>query len=482
LLRPAGAQPIGPGSQAVVDADRLRRRSGAVTTVSLDAAPGTVDLAGRTVQTWLFNAALTAPEIRLRKGDVLKATVGNNLPAATSVHWHGLALRNNMDGVPGLTAPSIAPGQQFVYDFVVPDSGTYWYHPHVGVQLDRGMYGPLIIEDPDERSSADVEHTLMIDDWLDGISGTPDSQYASLRSGAMGGMTGMSGMSGSGMSGMSSGDAGVSPSRPLGRDGGDVVYPLHLFNGKPPADPTQLAARPGQRVRLRLINAGGDTAYRFAVQGHKLTVTHADGYPVRPVTVDTLVIAMGERYDVQLTAGDGAFAVVAVPESKAGPGAFAVLRTGAARTPAAGRPLSESRGKLLTYTDLRPVAGTELPSSSRDRLVTVDLGFSSAGYQWLLDGKTGEKGVPPLEVSTGETVKIRFANKTGMFHPMHIHGHTFALLDPTGPGTRKDTVVVPPGGSVTTVLKADNPGQWMYHCHNAYHAEAGMMGRLSYQA
>lgn len=382
-----------------------------------------------------------------------------------------------MDGVPGLTAPSIAPGQHFAYDFVVPDAGTYWYHPHVGLQLDRGMYGPLIIEDPDERSSADVEHVLMIDDWLDGITGTPDSQYASLQSGAMGGMTGMGGGGSSGMRGM-----GVSADKPLGGDGGDVTYPLHLFNGKPPADPAQLTARPGQRVRLRLINAGGDTAYRFAVQGHRLTVTHADGYPVQPVTVDTLILGMGERYDVQLTAASGAFAVVAVPESKAGPGAFAVLRTGPGRTPAAGRPLPESRGKLLTYADLRPEAGTELASSSKDRLVTVDLGFTSTGYQWLLNGKTGEKGVPPLDVSPGKTVKIRFANKTGMFHPMHIHGHTFALTDPTGPGTRKDTVIVPPSASVTTVLKADNPGQWMYHCHNAYHAEAGMMGRLSYQA
>ena len=484
FLRPSGAQAIGPTSKAVSDADRLRRRSGGVTTLALTAAPGTIDLAGRTANTWLFNGAVSAPEIRLRKGDVLKAAVRNDLPAATSVHWHGLALRNDMDGVPGLTAHSIAPGKQFDYDFVVPDAGTYWYHPHVGVQLDRGMYGPLIIEDPDERGSADVEHVLMIDDWLDGITGTPDSQYAALRSGAMGGMPGMGGMSGSGasgMGGMSTSGAGVSATKPLGDDGGDVTYPLHLFNGRPPADPAQLTARPGQRVRLRLINAGGDTAYRFAVQGHKLTVTHADGYPVQPVTVDTLVIGMGERYDVQLSAGSGAFAVVAVPESKSGPGAFAVLRTGPGRAPAAGRPLTEARGRLLTYADLQPAAGTILSSDSTDRLLAVELGFTTAGYQWLLNGKTGEKGVPPLTVSPGETVKIRFINKTGMFHPMHVHGHTFALLDPTGPGTRKDTVIVPPGQAVTVALKADNPGQWMLHCHNTYHLQQGMATVLSYR-
>ena len=276
-------------------------------------------------------------------------------------------------------------------------------------------------------------------------------------------------------------DFGVTVAQPLGLDGGDVTYPMHLINGRPPADPVTLQAQPGQRVRLRVINAGSDTAYRFAVAGHRLTVTHADGFPVVPVEVDALILGMGERYDVQLTAGDGAFAIVAVPESKPGPGAFAVFRTAVAATPSAGASPAELRGRLLTYRDLRPVAGTELPSMSSERLIDIALGVDMTGYRWTINGEAGERNVEPLTVRSGEQVRIRYRNHTGMFHPMHVHGHTFALLDPTGPGTRKDTVIVPPGGTITTTLLADNPGQWMVHCHNTYHLAGGMATLLSYE-
>jgi FtsP/CotA-like multicopper oxidase with cupredoxin domain len=450
-------------------------RSGRSSSVQLTAAAGTLDLAGRHVQTWLFNGKLHGPEIRLSRGDLLMADVRNDLPTATSIHWHGLALRNDMDGVPGMTGPSIASGGRFRYHFTVPDAGTYWYHPHVGVQLDRGLYGPLIVEDPDERSSADVEHVLVLDDWLDGMPSTPDAQLAALRSGGMGAMSGMGGMS---MTGTAS---GVTADRPLGADGGDVQYPLHLVNGRPPGDPQTFMAKPGQSVRLRLINAGADTAYRFAVAGHRLTITHADGFAVQPVTVDALIVGMGERYDVRLTAGDGVFAVVAVPESKPGAGAFALLRTGIGRRPLTAQRPSELTGRLLSYADLHPRPGTELMTHSSDRLIEMVLGMSATGYRWTLNGKAGENQVPALSVRPGERLRIRYRNASSMFHPMHVHGHTFALLDPTGPGTRKDTVIVPPGRTVTTALTADNPGQWMLHCHNAYHQEAGMAARLSYR-
>ncbi len=466
---------IGPGGPEVDAAERARARSGRITAMNLTAALETVDLAGTTVSTWLYNGALHAPEIRVRRGDLLQVGTRNDLPAATSIHWHGIALRNDMDGVPGMTGPSIEPARSFRYSFVVPDAGTYWYHPHSGVQLDRGLYGPLIVEDPDERSSPDVEHVLMLDDWLDGMPGTPEVQLAALRTKGMSG--GMAGMHMSGGMGLD-----VTAAQPLGLDGGDVTYPLHLINGRPPADPLTLRTRPGQRVRLRIINAGSDTAYRFAVAGHRLTVTHADGFPVVPVEVDALIIGMGERYDVQLTAGDGAFAIVAVPESKPGPGAFAVLRTGGAATPSPVPLPTELRGRLLTYHDLRPVAGTELSSKSSERLIDVALGVDMTGYRWTINGKAGERNVPPLTVRSGEQVRIRYRNHTGMFHPMHVHGHTFALLDATGPGTRKDTVIVPPGATVTTTLLADNPGQWMVHCHNAYHLAGGMAAVLSYES
>src|SRR5512133_3446912 len=123
--------------------------------VALNAAESEVDLGGVTVKTWTYTGTVPAKEIRLHKGQTLRAQVANQLPQETSVHWHGLAIPNAMDGVPVLTQPAIASGGSFTYEFVVPDAGTYYLHSHVGTQLDRGMYGPLIIEGPDEGADYD---------------------------------------------------------------------------------------------------------------------------------------------------------------------------------------------------------------------------------------------------------------------------------------------------------------------------------------
>lgn len=476
LLRdgPAQASPIGPTSPMVAAAEAARARSGRSASLVLRAAPGTVDLAGATARTWLYNDRLPGPELRVGTGDLVSVRLRNDLPASTSIHWHGLALRNDMDGVPAVTQEPVAPGAGFDYMFVAPHPGTYFFHPHVGLQLDMGLYAPLVIEDPQERSSADVEAVLVLDDWLDGVSGTPEKTLAKLQAEGMqmGGMQ----MGGAAM------DMGVTPATPLGSDTGDVAYPLHLVNGKPPADPYVVTARPGQRVRLRLINTGGDTPYRFAVGGHRLTVTHADGFPVVPVEVDTLIIGMGERYDVVVTALDGVFPIVADLEGTRQGGssrALALLRTASGTAPAVTVSVPELGRRLLSYADLAPAAGTGLPSAPADRQLRADLGLTMP-YSWTINGRTGD-GALPLAIQPDERAVLTYTNRSSMWHPMHLHGHTFALLPPTGPGTRKDTVIVAPGRTVALEIQADNPGQWMIHCHNAYHLSAGMATRLSYE-
>ena len=132
--------------------------------VALTPGATQIDLGGVTVSTWAYDGRVPGKEIRLRRGETLSAAVTNNLPAHTTVHWHGLAIPNPMDGVPILTQPATAPGQRFTYEFVVPDSGTYWFHSHQGTQTDRGLYGPLIIEDPRERANYDDELVLVLDD------------------------------------------------------------------------------------------------------------------------------------------------------------------------------------------------------------------------------------------------------------------------------------------------------------------------------
>ena len=193
--------------------------------VALTPGETEIDLGGKTVRTWAYDGRVPAKEIRIRKGETLRAAVTNNLPAETTVHWHGLAIPNAMDGVPVLTQPAIAAGQKFTYEFVVPDSGTYWLHSHVGTQLDRGLYGPLIIEDPTERGNYDDELVLVLDDWIDGTGTTPPQVLDNLKK------TGMPSMGDTG------GNAGVTPTTPLGDHGGDVTYPYFVINGRVTSDP-----------------------------------------------------------------------------------------------------------------------------------------------------------------------------------------------------------------------------------------------------
>jgi len=262
---------IGPASPQARATEAARRRSGNTKTVNLVASPVVADLAGQEAHTWAYAEGLAGPEIRLRRGDTLDAAVDNQLPEPTTIHWHGLAIDNAMDGVPDMTQKPIASGASFRYNFVVPDAGTYWYHSHHGLQLDRGLYGPLVVEDPTEPG-VEVDQVLVLDDWLDGIAGTPDEALANIRS-SMGSMGG----GGGGMGSMKPMTSSL-----LGGDAGDITYPLHLINGRPPGDRATVMAPPGGKVRLRVINAGSDTSYRFAVGGHPLTVTASDGRPSNP--------------------------------------------------------------------------------------------------------------------------------------------------------------------------------------------------------
>lgn len=447
---------------------------GAYEPSGITAAPTQIDLAGRQTATWAFNGATPLGESRVTAGDVVYAEVHNSLPAPTTVHWHGLALRNDMDGVPGLTQPAIPAGDSYSYRFNAPDPGTYWFHPHVGVQLDRGLYGPLIVEDPREPLAYDSEAVLVLDDWTDGMSAAPDQILADM---GKQGMKGMGSMSTTSDRRPDSKGVGISASRPLGEDTGDVDYPLHLVNGRPPADPAVIEARPRDRVRLRIINAASDTAYRFAIGGHQLSVVHTDGYPIIPAKADTLVIGMGERYDVLIDAADGAFPIVAQPLGKAGDPALAVLRTATGSTPRAVAP--ELDGRLLSYERMAPTRAVELSARTPDRTLEVALSMENGGRQWVINGKAYPHH-EPLDARAGERVRLDLINRTTMFHPMHVHGHTFALMQTGKPGLRKDTINVLPMQRMSVVLDADNPGQWLVHCHNAYHGELGMMTVLSY--
>lgn len=457
--------------------------------------PTTVELGSRRASTWNFDGRLPGPELRLRQGRPVRIRVENGLPQPTTVHWHGIRLRNPADGVPNFTQDAIRPGDAFVYEFTPPDAGTYFFHSHVGTQLDRGLYAPLIVEAAREQLSYDEEAVVVLDDWLDGVAGTPDAQYAKLRRSGMnmggmsmgGGSMGGGSMGGGPMTGGMRGThttlAGASPGlddlaglanvMERGKlDPGDVQYPLYLINGRPPDAPAQVRARRGQRIRLRLINAASDTTFCFFVEGRSLTVTHTDGQPVEHVTTDALVLGMGERYDVLLDArDDGATRIFAMPLGKRGR-AIAVLRSGRVtrRAPAADAPFQAPR-RIASYGDLRDATHT---GPVRDPHVTrLDLAMK-APYAWTLGGQVLAHA-DPIQATRGEAQRFVMRNLTMMPHPMHLHGHSFR---PADGGPRKDTILVAPRRQVTVDWVADNPGDWAFHCHNVYHQEAGMMRKV----
>jgi len=453
-----------------------RPRTGETDTLAVDltAQAGDIDLGGVTVRTWTWGNQLPGKEIRLRKGQKLSARLTNNLPADTTVHWHGLAIPNKMDGVPVLTQDPIRPGEQFHYEFTAPDAGTYWAHSHVGLQTDRGLYAPLIIEDPDEHVDYDDELIVMLDDWIDGTGPGPDPDdpdrvFASLQK------TGMKPME------MDHG-GGVSPTSPMGGDGGDVTYPYFIINGRIPKDAQTVDYRPGQRIRLRIINAGGDTAFRVAVPGSLLTVTHTDGFPVIRRQADSVILGMGERVDAIITIGETSVPVVAVPERKKG---YALLNMRVHDKPSTvdvEKFVSTVRDQVVLDTaSLKPAPGVVLPAKTPQQVLDLRLSGPVNGYTWSINGRLYEPPNNPLETSAGQRVRLRLINESMMFHPIHLHGHTFEVqAADQSAGPRKDTVLVAPMRTVEVDFDTNNPGSWIIHCHNTYHLEAGMATFIKY--
>ncbi len=444
----------------------------AVVAATLTPRPVTLDLGGPTASTWAYHETLGREVLRATAGDLLRVTVDNRLPASTSVHWHGIRLQNAADGVPGVTQDPIEPGQRHLYEFTAPDPGTYFFHPHSGVQLDRGLYAPLVIEDPNEPGGYDTEWIVVLDDWTDGIGKSPDEILAAFQN--QGG-TVSQGMNPGGMMGGPSGMGHGSMGSPLG-DAGDIDYPHYLINGRVPAAPATFDGRRGERVRIRIINAGADTIFRVALGGHVLTITHTDGYPVAPTQVRSFLIGMGERYDVLATLGDGVFPLVARPEGKNGT-AWALVRTASGTAPTPGVLVPELDAGADDGTRLAAAEPARLPTREPDAVLDVQLNGQMSPTAWGINGRRfGED--TPLQVRQGQRLRLRMTNMTMMTHPMHVHGHTWSL--PDSGGLRKDTVLVLPVRTVAADLQADNPGAWMLHCHNIYHAELGMMTTLRY--
>lgn len=419
--------------------------------VRLVAAASDIDVgAGAPWRTWAYNAQVPGPEIRVTEGQRLRVILENRLPEPTTIHWHGLPVPTGMDGVPDVSQRAVQPGETFAYEFDVPASGTFFYHSHVGLQLDRGLSGPLIVRPRDDGAApgGDREQVLVFDDWLKG---------APQPGGSGGSMLG----------------------------GGGPTYDGYLVNGRAGTAAAPVTIARGERLRLRLINASSATTFRVGITGHRLRVTHADGQPIAPVEVDTIVLGMGERYDATVTGADpGAWQLVAGTVDSPVPGVVApFLYPGSQplRAPLAVWPAALRAGRMLGYDDIQPEGGLlalPFPARGLPLVLSGSMGMVAADA-WTINGERYPNAAPLL-VREGEWIRLEMQNWSMVRHPMHLHGHFFRLANARGLSSLKDTVLVDPMGRRDVVFQADHPGRWMFHCHHAYHMEAGMARIVEY--
>lgn len=433
---------------AAKNADQHRR---------LTATTGTISPAesGNTNPTWLYDERTPGPELRVTEGDVLRVDLANQLPDPTTIHWHGIPIANPMDGVPDVTQAPVQPDKTFTYTFEAAPAGTYFYHSHVGLQLDRHLTGPLIVEEPSPHVAFDRDIVVVFNDYLP-TAPRPESEWTDGSGGGMMGEGGMGGGMGGGMSGASRPD-----------------YTGLLANGRLPSDPPEFTINDGERLRIRFINASGATTFRVGVGGHSLEITHADGRPVEPVNTDSFAFGAGERYDAVVKANNpGTWTIEARPVDGNERPATATLRYEGST----GRPRAPSfDGPQLEYGNLHAIGSLQRTQGSPNRTFDISLTAGNDPGTWLINGQRFPDA-DPLQVSTGEHVRMTMTNRSPMIHPMHLHGHFFRVGD-----ALKDTVMVPPHmGQVTIDFVVDNPGEWLFHCHNIYHLDGGMARIIEY--
>ncbi len=509
-------------------------------TYNLEIATKTVNITGESREAMAVNGQIPGPTLRLKEGEDVVINVTNRMKVDTSIHWHGILLPYQMDGVPGISFPGIKPGETFTYRFTAKQSGTYWYHSHSGLQEQAGVYGPLVIEPAKKEAFRfDRDYVVMLSDWTDEKPETVfrklklKSDYYNYNQRTLG--TFMEDAKKKGLGAtmrdrMDWGDMRMAPT-----DIADVTGYSFLVNGKTPAQNWTGIFKPGERVRLRFINGSAMSYFDVRIPGLKMTVVQSDGNDTLPMPVDALRIAVAETYDVIVQPKeDRAYTVFA--ES--------IDRTGAARATLAPRegmageippmsprpqltmadmgmggdhaghdmssmsgvggagaksadphaghvmgPMSEyTMGsglvpekkpgeKFLVYGDLRAMRPWK-DYRKPDREIEIRLSGNMERYIWTINGKKFSEA-EPIRLRLGERVRFKFVNETMMSHPMHLHGMWMQLDNGNGRfSPLKHVINVTPGMTISADVPVDAVGEWAFHCHLLYHMASGMMRKI----
>jgi FtsP/CotA-like multicopper oxidase with cupredoxin domain len=419
------------------------------------------------------------PGITLSPGERFHVDLVNQAGASTIIHWHGQLPPWRQDGFPWPQTPPIPAGDTRSYDYA-PIAGTYWMHSHQGMQEQSLMTAPLIVRSAEDVRADRQEVVLMLHDFS---FQTPDELLAGLTKSN----SSQSAMPKSGMGNMKMGSgsmAAMNMASGMTTDLNDIDYDAFLANDRTLADPEVIRTEPGGRIRLRLINGASATQFWVDLGALTGTVVAVDGHPVRPVRLTRFPLAIAQRLDVLIDLpGNGAHPIFAQVEGKRARTGIVLAASGASVSRLAAE-AEENAPPVDLSLERRLEAVTPLSPRAPDATHRVICAGAMAPYAWSLNGEYWPN-VTPLMVAKGQRVAIEMVNHSMMAHPMHLHGHAFQVVAINGAlltGAVRDTLLVPPMGSVTIAFDADNPSRWAFHCHNLYHMRTGMMTEVRYPA
>jgi FtsP/CotA-like multicopper oxidase with cupredoxin domain len=388
----------------------------------------------------------------------------NKLPVPTALHWHGLHPPNSQDGVPGLTQSAIAQGTSTHYNFRTVPAGSHWMHSHEGLQEAYLLAAPLIVHDPADESADEQQIIVFLGDF----SFTPPAEILA------------------GLRKPSAKPMAMVSNKP---DANDVDYDAYLANDRTLADPEVVRVGKNARIRLRIINGSSGTNFFVDLGELSGEIIATDGMPVKPIRGSQFPLAIAQRLDVRLQLPrEGAFPILALRENATEQTGLVLATRGATIKKL---PLRNAAPAGLVTLDVERqfVAVQPLAPKPIERQFELRLGGNMAKYEWPINGVVFDVQNPRSEqaavrVKAGQRAAIKFINETRMSHPMHLHGHTFQVTEINGTpmqGALRDTVLVPPKGSVTVAFDADNPGTWYVHCHILWHFAVGMAALVKYE-
>lgn len=396
-------------------------RAAPVTAQILPAGDGTTEMLG-------YNGTSPGPELRFKQGDTVDIRFENAIGEGSAVHWHGIRIKNAMDGVPYMTQPMVEDGEAFDYRFVVPDAGTYWYHSHnrSWEQVARGLYGPLIVE---ESTPPDVDHdiTVILDDWRIERTGEIVENFGNRHDFSHAGRLG--------------------------------TYAKAISSVQ--------KVRSKDRVRLRFINSATARIFPLQISGLEGKVVALDGMPLNePREIEETFIAPAQRMDVIADVTDTIRFVFATRGEPYLLGEIAL----------------DGENTSIERPAINVLPPANVPSASApDRKLTLRMqgGAMGGAHQgddiWSFDGISGMPDEPWVRVSRGEVVQITLSNETSFPHGIHLHGHHFFELEPDGAlGAYRDTSLLQRQEKRDILCVFDNPGKWLFHCHMLGHAASGM--------